>query len=32
MRCPHASGPGYHAMCCEDPDRIKVEGVAPREG
>jgi catechol 2,3-dioxygenase-like lactoylglutathione lyase family enzyme len=28
---PYASGPGYYAMYCEDPDRIKVEVVAPRE-
>lgn len=27
---PYASGPGYYAMYCEDPDRIKVEVVAPR--
>ena len=26
---PHASGPDYYAMYCEDPDRIKVEVVAP---
>ena len=29
---PYASGPGYYAMYCEDPDRIKVEVVAPNEG
>ena len=28
---PYASGPGYYAMYCEDPDRIKVEVVAPNE-
>jgi catechol 2,3-dioxygenase-like lactoylglutathione lyase family enzyme len=28
---PHASGPNYYALYCEDPDRIKVEVVAPRE-
>jgi catechol 2,3-dioxygenase-like lactoylglutathione lyase family enzyme len=28
---PYASGPGYYAMYCEDPDRIKVEVVAPSE-
>ena len=28
---PFASGPGYYAMYCEDPDRIKVEVVAPNE-
>lgn len=28
---PYASGPGYYAMYCEDPDRIKVEVVAPHE-
>lgn len=26
---PYAGGPGYYAMYCEDPDRIKVEVVAP---
>ena len=26
---PYASGPGYYALYCEDPDRIKVEVVAP---
>jgi catechol 2,3-dioxygenase-like lactoylglutathione lyase family enzyme len=30
-RYPHASGPGYYALYCEDPDRIKVEVVAPGE-
>ena len=29
---PHAGGPGYYAFYCEDPDRIKVELVAPHEG
>lgn len=28
---PYAGGPGYYAVYCEDPDRIKVEVVAPRE-
>lgn len=28
-RHPFAGGPGYYAMFCEDPDRIKVEVVAP---
>jgi catechol 2,3-dioxygenase-like lactoylglutathione lyase family enzyme len=28
---PFASGPGYYAMYCEDPDRIKVEVVAPSD-
>ncbi len=28
---PFASGPGYYALYCEDPDRIKVEVVAPQE-
>lgn len=28
-RHPHASGPDYYALYCEDPDRIKVEVVAP---
>ena len=28
---PYASGPGYYALYCEDPDRIKVEVVAPRQ-
>lgn len=31
-RYPFASGPDYYALYCEDPDRIKVEVVAPREG
>ena len=26
---PFASGPNYYALYCEDPDRIKVEVVAP---
>jgi catechol 2,3-dioxygenase-like lactoylglutathione lyase family enzyme len=30
-RYPYASGPGCYAMYCEDPDRIKVEVVAPHE-
>ena len=28
---PYAGGPGHYALYCEDPDRIKVELVAPRE-
>jgi catechol 2,3-dioxygenase-like lactoylglutathione lyase family enzyme len=28
---PYASGPGHYALYCEDPDRIKVEVVAPSE-
>jgi catechol 2,3-dioxygenase-like lactoylglutathione lyase family enzyme len=28
---PYASGPDYYALYCEDPDRIKVELVAPYE-
>jgi catechol 2,3-dioxygenase-like lactoylglutathione lyase family enzyme len=28
---PFASGPGYYALYVEDPDRIKVEVVAPHE-
>lgn len=28
---PYASGPGYYALYCEDPDRMKVEVVAPSE-
>jgi catechol 2,3-dioxygenase-like lactoylglutathione lyase family enzyme len=31
-RYPYAGGPGHYAMYCEDPDRIKVEVVAPPEG
>jgi catechol 2,3-dioxygenase-like lactoylglutathione lyase family enzyme len=30
-RFPFATGPGYYAMFCEDPDRIKVEVVAPHD-
>lgn len=26
---PYAGGPDYYALFCEDPDRIKVELVAP---
>ena len=26
---PYASGPDYYALYCEDPDRMKVELVAP---
>ena len=28
-RYPYASGPGYYALYCEDPDRMKIELVAP---
>ena len=28
-RYPFATGPDYYAMFCEDPDRIKIEVVAP---
>ena len=28
---PYAGGPDYYAFYCEDPDRIKVELVAPPE-
>jgi catechol 2,3-dioxygenase-like lactoylglutathione lyase family enzyme len=28
-RHPYAGGPGYYAVFFEDPDRIKVEVVAP---
>lgn len=28
---PYATGPGYYAAYCEDPDRIKLEVVAPAE-
>jgi len=28
-RHPYAGGPDYYALFCEDPDRIKVEVVAP---
>lgn len=28
---PYAGGPGYYALFCEDPNRIKVEVVAPSE-
>lgn len=31
-RHPYAGGPDYYAMFCEDPDRFKLEVVAPREG
>ena len=31
-RHPYAAGPGYYALFFEDPDRIKVELVAPRRG
>ncbi|MOA63649.1 hypothetical protein D3C78_1894470 [compost metagenome] len=26
---PHAGGPEHYALYCEDPDKIKVEIVAP---
>ena len=29
-RYPFATGPDYYALFCEDPDRIKVEVVAPK--
>ncbi len=28
---PYAGGPGYYAVFCEDPDRIKLEVAAPSE-
>lgn len=31
-RHPYAGGPGYYAVFCEDPDRIKLEVVAPPAG
>lgn len=30
-RHPYASGPDSYAVFCEDPDRFKLEVVAPRE-
>ena len=30
-RHPYAGGPGHYALYCEDPNRIKVEVVAPPE-
>ena len=30
-RHPYASGPDCYAVFCEDPDRFKLEVVAPRE-
>lgn len=30
-RYPYAGGPGYYALYVEDPDRIKLEVVAPPE-
>ena len=30
-RYPFATGPGYYAVFCEDPDRMKLEVVAPSE-
>lgn len=29
-RYPYAGGPDHYALFCEDPDRIKVELVAPK--
>ena len=31
-RYPYATAPDYYALFCEDPDRIKLEVVAPGEG
>lgn len=31
-RFPFATAPGYYAVFCEDPDRIKLEVVATSEG
>ena len=31
-RYPFATAPGYYAVFCEDPDRMKLEVVAPGEG
>lgn len=31
-RYPFATAPGYYAVFCEDPDRIKLEVVAPSDG
>jgi hypothetical protein len=28
---PYATAPDYYALFCEDPDRIKLEVVAPNE-
>lgn len=30
-RYPYATAPDYYALFCEDPDRIKLEVVAPRD-
>jgi catechol 2,3-dioxygenase-like lactoylglutathione lyase family enzyme len=30
-RHPYAGGPNYYAVFCEDPDRFKLEVVAPNE-
>jgi catechol 2,3-dioxygenase-like lactoylglutathione lyase family enzyme len=30
-RYPYATAPDYYALYCEDPDRIKIEVVAPGE-
>ena len=30
-RYPFATAPGYYAVFCEDPDRMKLEVVAPSE-
>ncbi len=29
---PYAGGPNHYALYCEDPERMKVEVVAPSEG
>lgn len=31
-RYPFATAPDYYAVFCEDPDRIKIEIVAPSQG
>lgn len=31
-RHPFAGGPDYYALFCEDPNRFKLEVVAPRQG
>jgi catechol 2,3-dioxygenase-like lactoylglutathione lyase family enzyme len=31
-RYPFATAPGYYAVFCEDPDRFKLEVVAPNDG
>jgi catechol 2,3-dioxygenase-like lactoylglutathione lyase family enzyme len=30
-RFPYAGGPNHYALFCEDPDRIKVELIAPKK-